>query len=550
MEITTQVLIIGGGPAGLMTSLLLARFGVDNLLIERHRGTSIHPRARGLNVRTMEIFRVLGLDEEIREAGQALANNKLMLFVESLAGNEIRRVPDDDLVPTGEMLARLSPCTWSLCAQDELEPVLLNAALQERPDAQSGDAERSRDQAAFPIADQGLARVQFHTELVDLTQDAEGVTATVLARDSGKRHTIRASYLVAADGVHSATRRLLQIPVSEKKPFGNYVNIYFRSDLSELVRDRAFGICFIEQDGFEGILLAVNNTDRWLLNIPYNEELDENSSDFTTERCLELVRRAIGLQNAPVEILSVLPWEASASIIKQMQVGRVFFAGDAAHTMPPAGGLGLNTAVQDAHNLAWKLAMVLKGLARSVLLESYHSERYPVAHLIVEQAIREIEAAAPDMQQTPEQILIPVLGYHYASQAILDDDEATHQEGSLELVGQPGTRAPHVWIHYHRQSHSTLDLFDRHFVLLTGKQDTAWSEAAMVVQAELGLPLDSYQFDTPGGLLSQERDLHAAYGISPAGAILVRPDGFVCWRSIDDKADKVSVLRDVLRRIL
>jgi putative polyketide hydroxylase len=209
-----RVLIAGGGPAGLTSALLLARYGVPVLLVERRHGTSIHPRARGLNVRTMEIYRSLGLEEPIGAAGAALAKSRYMLFVDTLAGEEIRRVPDDDLMPVGEDLARVTPCAWRQCAQDDLEPILVEAA---------------RGHGADP---------RFGVELVALEQDGDGITATLRERDTGKERTVRADYLIAADGARSPIRAALSVQETGAGTLGHYVNIYFRADLSELVRDR------------------------------------------------------------------------------------------------------------------------------------------------------------------------------------------------------------------------------------------------------------------------------------------------------------------------
>jgi len=553
----TPVLIAGGGPVGLTAALLLARHGIPPLLVERHAGASIHPRARGLNVRTMEILRTVGLEDAVRDAGVALAASRYMLFVDTLAGEEIRRVPDADLLPVGDALARVTPCDWARCAQDELEPVLAAAAR------------------AYG------ATLSFGTELVSFSQDADGVSVTLEDRASGGQRTVRARYLVATDGAHSPARSALGVAMAGLGPvsrgqLGHFVNVYFRADLSELVRGREFILCFVERPEAEGILMAVNNSDRWLFNIEYDPERGETPEAFTPARCVERIRAAIGLPDLDVEILSVLPWEGAALIADRFRAGRAFLAGDAAHVMPPAGGFGLNTGVQDAHNLAWKLALVLTGAADPALLNTYEAERRPVARVVVDRAVRELAAPTPDAAPTwdepgqdgpeggawgaddgdPLAQLSPILGYRYASRAIVAE-EAAGQTGQadappegLDLTGRPGTRAPHVWVERDGARISTLDLFDGRFVLLAGAEGGAWHHAAHQVAARLGIALDSYRVGVKGDLIDRDGDWRAAYGVTPVGAALVRPDGMVGWRSVGDAQLPEKEITEALNRIL
>ncbi len=502
-----SVLIVWAGPAGLTSALLLAPYGVSVTLVERHPGTSIHPKSRGLNVRTMEILRSLGLEEAVKEAGQALQKNKYMLFVESLAGAEIRRIADDDLMMQGDALAEYTPCTWTQCAQDSLETLLAREA-----------------RAAG-------ATLLFHHELVSFDQDTTEVRAQIRDCVSCDQQSVMVEYMLACDGANSPVRKQLGIALEGRAEIEHFINVYFRADLKRYVDGRWFGICFVENPTVQGLFLPVDNEMRWLFNIQSGPAIAPGE-ELTQETCKRLIHAAIGDDQIEVEILSALPWAASALVVPRLRENRVFLLGDAGHIMPPAGGFGLNVAVQDAHNLAWKLSHVLKGKAEASLLDSYEEERLPVARAIVHYSEQEMDSPRPwehgeqkhGEQEAPQQAashdqgeeeahgpweasleeqLQAVIGFQYQSRAVMSGPVLD----GLQLHGQPGTRFPHAWLETNR---STLDLLPSDSSIATASTVSlnGWNAALPVIRF-------------PHAVWTQ------MMGTAGPKAVLVRPDGIV-----------------------
>src|SRR5437763_5404164 len=346
------VLIVGGGPVGLTASILLSQAGVRSLLVERHPATAVHPKARGINARTMEMYRQLGAEAAIRQAGLPPERAGLSVWARTLAGEEIgRRVP----WRSGPQSAMVSPVRNCLCAQDDLEPVL--RAFAEK---------------------QGLGELRFNTELEDFDQDESFVWATLTDRNSGATRKIKARYLIAADGAQSRVRRQLGVGMGGKEDVYDSVNVLMNADLRPWTAHRPAALYFIENPGMRATFLTINGIDRWGFLVNSLGAYGYTADYFTPERSAALIRDGAGVPDLPVKVLGVAPWTASAHVAEQYRHDRVFLAGDAAHEMPPTGGFGLNTGVQDVHNLAWKLALVLQGLASEALLDSYHDERQPL----------------------------------------------------------------------------------------------------------------------------------------------------------------------------
>lgn len=536
----TPVLIVGGSLVGLSTSLFLGRLGVPHTLVERHSGTSIHPRGRGNNVRTMELFRSAGVEQPIQEAASVLARNNGILQTPSLVG-DVGEWLFKEIDPGGG-LARFSPAGWCLCSQNNLEPVLLKRAGE-----LGGD-------------------LRFSTELMSFDQDAEGVTAQVKSRDTGEHTTIRADYLVAADGPRSPVRERLGIGQSGQGDLFHNVSVTFVSrGLADVVGDRRFIVCYLTNPEADGALLPVDNRERWVFHAPWHPEHGETLEEFTDERCIEHIRRAVGVPDLDVEITGRAPWHAAERIAERYVDGRVFLVGDAAHEMPPTGAFGSNTGIQDAHNLAWKLAAVLGGWAGPGLLASYDAERRPVAEATSARAsARSVEHSHPGYVPGPGSggpqgrkggILNEVLGYRYPQGAVLGADRTLPAvSDALRLTGEPGSRAPHMWLNRAGTRVSTLDLYERSLVLLSSEDGAcAWHTAATRVGQHLSVPLDSYRIGAgPDAELSpaSDTDWAEAHGVTTDGAVLVRPDGFVAWRSEGASADPGAALEQALTAIL
>lgn len=572
------VLVVGGSLVGLSMSVFLGRLGVRHTLVERHAGTSIHPRGRGNNVRTMEIFRVAGTEPDIRRAAATLADNHGILQTPTLVGDAGEWLFKQ--IDPGNGLARFSPSSWCLCSQNDLEPELLTHAVN-----LGGD-------------------LRFGTELLSFETDADGVTAIVKSRETGEHTTIRADYLVAADGPRSPVREQLGIGQSGPGDLFHNVSITFRSRrLADVVGDRRFIVCYLTDENADGALLPVDNRENWVFHAPWHPEQGETVEDFTDERCAAHIRRAVGDPDLDVEITGKAPWHAAQRVARSYRSGRVLLAGDSAHEMSPTGAFGSNTGIQDAHNLAWKLAAVLEGWAGEPLLDTYDTERRPVAEATSARAAhRSVEHSHPGFAPPagmggaggpdgapgggrgsggpggapggggpagapggapagppggPQRgILNVALGYRYPQGAVVGADPATPvvPEG-LDLTGAPGSRAPHLWLRRGEERLSTLDLYEDSLVLLSdAAQPTGWHEAATEVAAALRVPLKPYRVGgTPGADLvpdDEETDWARAHGVTRGGAVLIRPDGFVAWRSPGPAPDPEAMLRQVVATVL
>ena len=511
------VLIVGAGPAGLVTGIGLARHGVRSILIERHPSTSIFPRATGVSTRSMEIFRGWGLEEAVRRGGWRVIPK--MATVKRFDD----RAPIESPLgfPSEAESAAVSPTTAAVSPQDHLEPVLLD---------------HYRELGG---------QISFSTELVSFEQDGGGVCATVRDRETGETRDICADYLVGADGHASAVRSTLGIAMQGPPDLGQFFSMLFRADLSDVLGGRVYGLYMLEGEGPPRVLVPSGTDDRYVHAIPLPPGMDAATvaAMFPPERCVALIREAAGRPDLDVELLATSAFAFSAQVAERWHDGRVFLVGDAAHRMTPRGGRGMNTAIADAFDLSWKLADVVRGIAGPGLLETYEAERRPVGARNVAMSMQQGGGGSDDG-------LAEDLGSVVASGAILVDGAAAAEDAAAIAFppdGRPGSRAPHAWLEIGGQRISTLDLFGRGLMLLTAGAGQAWREAAESVAAAgaaTGLLLSVRSVGRH--VVDAEGTFGARYGLDDGGAVLVRPDGVVAWRTATLPPNPATALGDAV----
>ena len=506
------VLIVGAGAAGLATSALLAKHGVRSLLVERRSEVFIYPKARNLSFRSLEILRGLGLADEVHAIAHGVSD---MLCRPTLNSAEEHRpfdvnaifAPFEDLSPEPG---------GQYCPQSEFEPILLAHIRREG------------------------SEVRYNTELGSFEQDESGVTAVVRDRESGTTEAVRAKYLVAADGVHSPIRDALGVTTSGYGALPIYVVfIYFRAPWRKYVPQLSGGDGIqVKNPDVDGIFLSVRD-DFGMFITTYLPGDGETADQFTATHCRELLRKAVG-EPIDVEVIDIAPWQPYERVADQFRSSRVLLVGDAAHTMPPFKAGGANTAIQSAHNLAWKLAAVVTGTADPALLTTYQTERHPVGRFNARQSLTgpplaflRLDDNRPQLPADEEVPMFPLLiGYQYRSAAVVSDDPAPADPDAVSLVeelrGQPGTRVPHAWVFDGGKRTSTLDLLGDGFTLITGDDDAAWPGSAAAASKTLGIPISVQRI---GAELDVEGSWAASTGLAPDGALLVRPDDFVGWRA-------------------
>lgn len=538
-SIDVPVLIVGGGTVGLSAAAFLGHYGVPAMIVERRAGLSIHPRAIGVGVRTMELLRGIGLEQTVRDAAAGLANKGGWISVETLASADLpHRAAQQPAPPASQDDASpSSPTRGVACAQDVLDTVL------------------------WDYAQRHGATLHCNCELIALAQDATDVTAQIAQRETGEIRTVRAAYVIAADGAASFVRSALAIPTSGAGSMGPpLINVLFEADLAPFVGDHPFTLCEVRTPEAPGMFIRIRDRHRWVFHFTYDPGHGQRPEDFPPERCHAIVRAAIGVPDLPVEILSILPWQVAALLADRVQEGRVFLAGDAAHVVPPLGGYGMNTGIADAHNLAWKLALVLRGVADPALLATYERERRPVAQFTLDQSL--LRMTHPQIHFDPTRVAERVsvgianpdvvhLGYRYDSTAVAapSPNLPSLEDLALDLDASPGTRLPHAWVEHEGDRISTLDLVTSRFALLAGSDGQTWCSTARTVARQLGIDFAAYRIGPDGDVMDGDGHACESLRLGRNDVLLVRPDGFIAWRATAPEPEPDRVIERVIRHV-
>lgn len=533
------VIIVGGGPVGLSMALALARQNVDSLVIERHPSTSNHPKARGANIRTMELFRQWGNATELLK-WELPKEARRIIWAKSLQGEEITRISMDDSNSDFD-----SPTQASLVAQDRIEESLYHSLLQYKG-----------------------TEVHFLKECISFEQDTTGITSRILNLGNSREEFVRSQYLIAADGAHSRIRKQLGINMEGPDNLGQSCNVLCELDLSSWTKDRPFmGMLFTDPKIAGRLIAAVNGSNRWIVSM--RAAANQTKEFFSNHYCTNEIRRVLGIPDLAVTIINKHFWTMASQIATEYRKDRVFLVGDAAHRLPPAGGFGMNTGIQDAHNLAWKVAWVINHRISAQLLDSYYVERAPIAEQNTtwsnknargyDEIIKAISANDMEKLKTTLQQQSGILnfkgldlGFIYHSSAVLSENKEMLSMSAAKYspTTLPGSRAPHVQLIKNNHTISTLDLFEKEFVLLVGSNGQSWQRAADELAQTLSIPLKHFRVAFNGELFDPAHSWHQIYEVSETGVVLVRPDGHVAWRCKEMVKEPKTTLEQVLSVVL
>lgn len=575
----TDVFIVGAGPTGATAALTLATYGVRVMMVSQWSWLANTPRAHITNQRTMEVLRDLGLEDEAQLHAVPWDQMGDTLFTTSLAGPEIARLRTWG---TGDERAgdylKSSPCTMLDIPQTLMEPLLVRNA-----------AERG-------------AKVAFSTRYLSHEQNESGVTVRLQNRTSGHEYSVRARYLIGADGAKSQIAEELGLEIVGHTARAGTAYVRFRADLSRYVAHRPSILHWIMNPAANfgeigmGLLRCVRPWNEWIAGWGFDKDAGE--PDLSLETVTAQIRTLVGDPELELEVDGVSTWYVNQQHALTMSRGRVFCGGDATHRHPPSSGLGSNTCMQDAFNLAWKLAYAVKGYAGDGLLSTYDAERVPVGAQIVARAnqsrkdyaplrdcfdtrtedgtdtveagLSRLRAATPEGAALRANVAEALelknyefnahgveLNQRYTSAAVLADPDAGEEifgrdaQLYVQATTRPGAKLPHAWL-VDSKGHrvSTLDVAGRgKFTLITGLSGQAWKEAA----ARLDLPYLRTVVVGEPGYEDPYANWRRVAEIDEAGALLVRPDGYVAWRRMSaapDTGTAEGLLRDALRTLL
>ena len=579
--LTTDVFVVGSGPAGASAALFLATYGVDVVVASKYGNTANTPRAHITNQRTIETMRDIGIEDQVM--AEAVPHHMIgeTVFCTSVAGEEFGRVRSWGNAPDreGEYIAT-SPTLNCDIPQTLFEPVLVRNAMARG--------------AVF----------RWKTEYVSHTQDADGVTTVVRDRMTGQEYSVRSKYLIGADGGRSQIAADLQLPMEGQMGVGGSMNIVCEMDLSEWCENRQSSLYWVLQPGANtggiglGLVRMVRPWNEWLVTWGY--DINQPPPEMDDQKAEDIVRNLIGAPDLDIKVTDWSLWTVNDVYARENMVGRVLCVGDAVHRHPPGNGLGSNTSIQDSYNLAWKLAMILKGQAGEGLAATYNEERVPVARQIVRRANQSIAdfdhvldalgidpadddatmRAAMDRRKEASaegerrrQALRDALvlknyefnalgvefGQRYDSAAVVSDGtewptQDTDEQLHYQPTTHPGARLPHAWLSGPNPSApriSTLDICGRgRFTVLTGTNGQAWVDAARTVAEELGIELPALQIGPAQDYADTYGDWGRLREIDDDGCLLVRPDNHIAYRSHSAVEDPVAALRDALRTVL
>jgi len=578
LKFETDVLIVGSGPAGSAMAALLSTYGIKNVVVTKFNWLARTPRAHITNQRAMEIFRDLGIEQEMINKGtpQELMGNNI--FCTSIAGEELGRLYTWGTHPNRMADYTLaSPTKICDIPQNLVEPILVSTAGMRG------------------------SRFRFDTEYISSEQDKDGVTATVLDHLTKSTYEIRAKYLIGADGGKSKVAQDIELPFEGQMGKAGSINIVCKMDLSKYVAHRPSVLYWVLQPGSDvggigmGLVRMVRPWNEWL--ILWGYDIKQGPPTLDNDEAIRIVHNLIGDQSIPVEIVSTSVWTVNQCYATQNTKGRIFCVGDAVHRHPPSNGLGSNTSIQDSFNLAWKLAHVLDGKASPALLETYHAERTPIAKQIVNRANKSIEEFGPifdalgltntsdpdlmkaHMEERKQSTAVAAIqreklrkailfksyefnchgvemNQRYSSAAIIHDgtpepEWKRDKELYYQASTRPGAHLPHVWLGKDNQKISTLDLCGHgKFILLTGIGGEAWIEAAKEVGKSVDIRIDTIKIG-PG---CDYTDLYGAWAdekeTEDDGCLLIRPDLYVAWRQQSIQPNAGKLLLQAMRTIL